>query len=189
MESRRTLVAEKVRLTNRITSALKNYYPQVLEWFRDKDTHVFCDFVEQYPTLKAAQAASEDELRAFFKSHRVVRESAIQRRLKQIQTDVPLTEDGSIIEPLPLLLKAWMQQLKVVLLNLQTFEQHIEDLFDCHPDSSLFAALPGAGPHLAPRLLVAFGDDRVRYHSAQELLRYAGSTPFQAALLLGRRVL
>jgi transposase len=177
VESRRTLVGEKVRLTNRITAALKNYYPQVLSWFKDKDTQVFCDFVEQYPTLKAAQAASEDELRTFFKSHHVVRESAIQRRLSQIQTDVPLTEDEGIIEPLQLLVQAWMQQLKVVLLNLRTFDHRIEDLFERHSDSSLFAALPGAGPHLAPRLLVAFGDDRDRYHSAQDLLRYAGIAP------------
>jgi hypothetical protein len=61
VESRRTLVGEKVRLTNRITAALKNYDPQVLSWFKDKDTQVFCEFVEQYPTLKAAQAPSEDE--------------------------------------------------------------------------------------------------------------------------------
>jgi transposase len=132
VESRRTLVGEKVRLTNRITAALKNYYPQVLSWFKDKDTQVFCDFVEQYPTLKAAQAASEDELRTFFKSHHVVRESAIQRRLSQIQTDVPLTEDEGIIEPLQLLVQAWMQQLQVVLQNLQTFDRRIEDLFEQH---------------------------------------------------------
>jgi transposase len=37
VESRRMLVQEKVRLTNRITAALKNYYPQVLDWFEDKD--------------------------------------------------------------------------------------------------------------------------------------------------------
>jgi transposase len=150
VESRRTLVGEKVRLTNRITAALKNYYPQVLSWFKDKDTQVFCEFVKQYPTLKAAQAASEDELRTFFKSHHVVRESAIQRRLSQIQTDVPLTEDGSIIEPLQLLVHAWMQQLQVVLQNLQTFDRRIEDLFEQHPDAALFKALPGAGPQLAP---------------------------------------
>lgn len=82
-----------------------------------------------------------------------------------------MTEDDSIIEPLQLLVQAWMQQLKVILLNLQTFDQRIEDLFDHHPDSSLYGTLPGAGPHLAPRLLVAFGEDRDRYHSAQDLLR------------------
>jgi hypothetical protein len=55
-------VGEKVHLTNRITSALKNYYLQVLDWFEDKDTQVFCEFLQRYPTLKAAQAATKSEL-------------------------------------------------------------------------------------------------------------------------------
>jgi hypothetical protein len=46
VESRQMLVGEKVRLTNRIIAALKNYYPQVLDWFEDKDTQVFCAFGE-----------------------------------------------------------------------------------------------------------------------------------------------
>jgi hypothetical protein len=32
VEHRRRLVGDKVRLTNRLTSALKNYFPQVLQW-------------------------------------------------------------------------------------------------------------------------------------------------------------
>ncbi len=77
-ESRRILVGEKVRLTNRITAALKNFYPQVLDWFEDKDTQVFCDFLTLYPNLDAAQSASADELTRFFKSHHVVRRTAIR---------------------------------------------------------------------------------------------------------------
>ena len=37
-----------------------------------------------------------------------------------------------------------------------------------------FTALPGAGQQLAPRLLVAFGEDRSRFTSADALCRYAG---------------
>ena len=33
VEIRRRLVADRVRVTNRLTAALKNYYPQVLDWF------------------------------------------------------------------------------------------------------------------------------------------------------------
>ena len=40
-----------------MTAALKEYFPQVLEWFKDKDTFVFCDFVTRWPTLKQAQRA------------------------------------------------------------------------------------------------------------------------------------
>ena len=42
VEFRRRLVEDKVRLTNRLTSALKNYFPQVLSWFSDKDTTRLC---------------------------------------------------------------------------------------------------------------------------------------------------
>ena len=45
------------------------------------------------------------------------------------------------------------------------------------PDYALFSALPGAGPHLAPRLLAAFGEQRERFRSAQELQRYSGIAP------------
>ena len=47
VEWRRKFVDDGVRLTNRITDVLKGYYPQVLEWFTDKNTLVFCDFITQ----------------------------------------------------------------------------------------------------------------------------------------------
>jgi transposase len=56
-------------------------------------------------------------------------------------------------------------------------EAKIEALFSSLPDAELFAALPGAGPHLAPRLLAAFGSDRSRFSSAQEIQRYCGIAP------------
>jgi transposase len=56
-------------------------------------------------------------------------------------------------------------------------EDQIAALFDSLPDAAFFAALPGAGPHLAPRLLAAFGDDRSRYGNAQELACYGGIAP------------
>ncbi|MGB5484237.1 IS110 family transposase, partial [Parasphingorhabdus sp.] len=52
VEYRRSCVGDRVRITNRITSALKNYYPQPLDWFGRKDTPLFCDFLERWPTLR-----------------------------------------------------------------------------------------------------------------------------------------
>src|SRR5499433_1702549 len=57
VESRRRLVGDNVRRTNRLPKALKNYFPQVLQWFDDKDTPLFCDVLSRWPTLKAAQRA------------------------------------------------------------------------------------------------------------------------------------
>jgi transposase len=177
VENRRMLVAEKVRLTNRITAALKGYFPQVLEWFEEKDTQVFCLFLTQYPNLQTAQSASKQELEKFFKTHHVVQTKTINRRLEQIRQGVVLTEDIGVVEPLQLLVNALIAQLQILLLSIATFDDKIEALFESLPDAALFAALPGAGPHLAPRLLVAFGEDRDRYQTAQDLLRYAGIAP------------
>src|SRR5215475_13723976 len=71
VESRRRLGGDKVRLTNRLTSALKNYFPQVLQWFDEKDTLLFCDFLSRWPTLKAAQLARRATLETFFREHHV----------------------------------------------------------------------------------------------------------------------
>lgn len=179
VESRRILVGDKVRLSNRITASLKNYYPQVLEWFDDKDTQVFCDFILAYPTFQSAQAASAEALTTFFHQHNVVRKTAINRRIGQIKEGMALTEDECVIKTMTLLVKTWIQQLQILLLSLQEFDLKIEEIFTAHPDAHLFSSLPGAGPHLAPRLLVAFGEDRRRYASAQEILRYAGIAPVQ----------
>lgn len=101
VESRRMLVGAKVRLTNRLTSALQNDSPQGLDWLEDKDPQGFCAFLERYPTRKAAQAATAAELAPFFRVHRVIRRSAITRRIEPIASSgIPLTADPGIVEPM-----------------------------------------------------------------------------------------
>jgi transposase len=90
---------------------------------------------------------------------------------------VALTEDIGVVEPLQLLVNALIAQLQILLLSIATFDDKIEALFESLPDAALFAALPGSRPHLAPRLLVAFGEDRDHYQTVQDLLRYAGIAP------------
>jgi len=48
---------------------------------------------------------------------------------------------------------------------------------DQHPDAPIFRSFPGAGPALAPRLLVAFGTNRDRFQSAQEVAQFYGLAP------------
>ena len=67
---RRRVVGDTVRITNRLTSTLKNSFPQVLQWFQDKDTRIFCDFLSRWPTLKAAQLARRSTLETFVRDHR-----------------------------------------------------------------------------------------------------------------------
>src|SRR5262245_1638408 len=93
VEQRRRLVGDKVRLTNRLTSTLKNYFPHVLQWFQDKDTTIFCDFLTQWPTLKAVQLARRSSLERFFRDHHVRYPEVINQRIHAIKSGTPLTTD------------------------------------------------------------------------------------------------
>jgi transposase len=88
-----------------------------------------------------------------------------------------LTSDAAIVVPAQALTAALIALLKVILNQLTDFNAKIVTLFAALPDAELFANLPGAGPHLAPRLLVAFGTDRSRFTSAQAFMSYVGIAP------------
>jgi transposase len=177
VEARRSLVDDRVRITNRITNALKAYFPQVLEWFREKDAAIFADFLARWPTLQAAQRARRETLVDFFRSGNVRRCAAIERRIEAIRTEQPLTMDAAVIEPMQLLVDALLPQLRAVSTAIERFDAEIARLAPKLPDYKLFAVLPGAGPALAPRLLVAFGERRERFPNAAALQKYAGVAP------------
>jgi transposase len=174
---RRRLVHDKVRLSNRLTNALKNYFPQALDWFEDKATVVCCDFLSRWPTLKQAQRARKATLQAFFHEHNVRYPQVIAQRIDAIRAAMPLTEDPAILQPQALLVSALVAQLRTVLTAIEEFDTAIHDTASQLSDYALFRNLPGAGPVLAPRLLAAFGEDRNRYHHASEIQQYAGIAP------------
>ena len=177
VEQRRGLVNDRVRVTNQLTYALKQYFPQVLEWFKDKDTLVFCDFLSRWSTLKQARLARKITLETFFRDHNVRYPKVIEARVSAIKAATPLTNDVSVILPHQLLVQALTQQLRVLLDAIEHFDTHIAALTQSLPDYALFQALPGAGPIYAPRLLAAFGEQRGRYQSAAQVQKYAGVAP------------
>ncbi len=177
VEQRRGLVDDRVRITNRLTYALKQYFPQALQWFKDKDTAVFCDFLSRWPTLKQAQHARKATLKAFFQEHNVRYPNIIEERTRAIKTATSLTHDVSVITPHQLLVQALVEQLRVSLAAIERFDTQIDGVAQALPDYALFRALPGAGPTYAPRLLAAFGEQRERYQSAAEIQKYAGIAP------------
>jgi transposase len=148
----------------------------VLQWFQDKDTPLFCDFLSRWPTLKAAQLARRTTLETFFRDHHVRSADVSAQRLHAIKTATPLTTDEGVIAPNTLLVQALVAHLRVPLQAIADFDTAIAQRAQTHPDFPLFQALPGAGPVFAPRLLVAFGEQRARY-AAAELQKYAGIAP------------
>ena len=177
VENRRKLVQDRVRLTNRITATLKNYYPQVIEWFTEKDTFVFCDFILKWPTLDDAKRARVRTLTTFFHAHHIRYEDIITQRIKAIKEAHALTDDKGVIVPNQLLTNHLIDQLKSLMEAIKQHDTEIKQRYKVCADRAIFDSLPGAGPVFAPRLLVAFGENRERYQDAAELQRYAGIAP------------
>lgn len=177
LEYRRKLVQDRVDLSNCITATLKNYYPQVLDWFHEKDTHIFCDFIIKWPSLAHAKRARPQTLIDFFNAHNARYTQVNLNRLDAIKSAVALTHDDGIIAPNRLLIEVLMPQLKHLLDGIKRMNAEISHLYKPMKDRSLFDSLPGAGPQFAPRLLVAFGSDRDRYQTSTELQKYSGVAP------------
>ena len=177
VERRRQLVDDQTRLTNRLCDTLKQYYPQALEWFDDRGTVLFCDFLARWPTLRSVRQARTATLEAFFHAHHCRSASRISARIRSIRGAAPLTDDVAIIGPCRLYVLALVSQLRAVLAAIAQFEHEIAAVAPTLPDYALFRNLPGAGEQLAPRLLAAFGEQRERFRSADELQKYVGIAP------------
>jgi hypothetical protein len=177
VEHRRRVVGANVRLPHRLTSALKNSFPHVLQWFPDKDTVIFCDFLSRWPPLKAAQLARRTTLETFFRAHHVRAADGMASRIQAIKRAMALTTADGVITPNVLLVPALIAQLRVTLQAIADFDTASAQRAQAHPDFPLFDALPGAGAVFAPRLLVAFGEQRERFTSAEDLQKYAGIAP------------
>lgn len=177
VDHRRRLVGDKVRDTNRLTSALKNSLPQVLQWFPEKDTAIFGDVLSRWPTLKAAPLARRSTLEGFFRGHPVRAVDVMATRLQAIKRAMALTTDDGVITPNVLLVHALIAPLRVTLQAMADFDKAMAHRAQDHPDFPVFDAVPGAGAVFAPRLLVACGAQRARFTAADALQKYAGIAP------------
>ena len=175
--NRRKLVQERVNLSNKITAILKNYYPQVLDWFKEKDTLIFCHFISKWPSLPAAKKAQKRTLIRFFNEHNSRYPDVNERRLTAIKDAIPLTNDRAVIEPNQMMVEVLIPQIEILMQAIDRLDIEIRTLYKQQPDSAIFDSFPGAGPKLAPRIFVAFGTNRDRYATAAEVQMYTGVSP------------
>ena len=177
VEERRTLVDDRTRLTNRVTSLLKDSFPQALEWAGELGRRAACEFLAQWPSLAALQQEQPSTLREFYRTHFRLEPAVLEQRLQQIRQARPLTSDEPVLKTSALFVPLLAAQVQALLPAIEALDKAIAELFPEDPDHHLWASLPGAGAVLAPRLLVAFGSDRQRYGDAAQLQQFSGIAP------------
>jgi transposase len=177
LENRDKLVDDRTRLSHRLRAALKLVFPQALEWAGPLTQPVSWAFLLQWPSLTALQQATPADLRKFCGAHHIRRGARCRTLQAQIQVAQPLGTDPAVLCPTVLLIDTLCRQLQALQAGIVAHDQAIAELFAQHPERALFTGLPGAGPVLAPRLLVAFGSDRTRYADACALQQLSGIAP------------
>jgi transposase len=177
-EIRRGLVDDRTRFSHQLAAALKDYFPQSLEWFGGETSRLLRAVISRWPTLAQLRKATADQLDAVLRAQRCRNVKArVASLLEKIASAVPFIDDAALIEAQSMYAASVARMIDLFELEVAKYDHAIEAEWAKHPDRALFDSLPGAGRVMAPRLAVAFGRDRSRYHSADEVQCYSGIAP------------
>jgi len=181
-EGRRKTVEERTRLTNRLRSTLKQYFPQAIELVGESlYSTMALNFLRKWPQLHDIQRAKSKTVQKFYFTHNSRSPKLIKERLLLISSGMPLTTDKAVIKSCLITIKMLVGQIAQLNRAIDEFELELKSLYDNHPDKDIFDSFPGSGDALGPRLLAAWGSDRDRYDSADSMQKYSGTAPVTKA--------
>jgi transposase len=177
VEDRRKTVDLRTTHIQGLKASLKEYFPQALEILSGNvSSRLAGDFLSKWPDFEAFQQAKPAQLKRFFYGHNVRSPQVIEHVLNA-QKGTPLTTDPAVVQSGARLSQMHAKLIQTLNPIIEQYQQQIQQLFERHPEAKLFQGLPGAGPALAPRLLVAFGTDRSRFEAAANLQSFCGIAP------------
>jgi transposase len=172
-----SLITSQTRLVNQLTACLKSYYPVALDLFGKLHQPTTLAFLQAFPTLEQARAATVEQLTAVLTAAQhpkaALKTAEIRQKIQQPQ----LQADPVLTRTKARLMLALVAQLAPLLEQIAAYDAEISRLFLSHSDSRVFASLPRAATRLAPRLLAEWGDDRGRYADAASVQALAGTAP------------
>ncbi|MBE1475264.1 IS110 family RNA-guided transposase [Actinophytocola algeriensis] len=177
----KTLIWERIRHTQRLRHALRDYFPTALEAFDDLDATDTLELLGRAPDPQSAARLSFNQIRAALKRarRRAVddKAAAIQKVLRSEHLEQP-----------PVVAAAYAATTRTAVAVLTTLREQIRALegeveahFGRHPDAEIILSQPGMGMILGARVLAEFGDDPDRYASAKCRKNYAATSPITIA--------
>lgn len=174
---RRQLVEQRKRNTLQLRSSLQNYFPLILELFDDLEANLVTRLLQRWPSLLVLKRVSPSLLKTFLQEHGVRSQTRREELFERIRAAVDLTRDKALIEPRAMHVQCLARLIETLVHSINEYNTAIKQAVAQHADAPIFESLPGAGAALVPRLIVAFGTDRDRYQSAEELQNQSGIAP------------
>lgn len=176
------LIWDRTRQTNRLRSALREYFPAALEAF---PSLAHGDAVGVLATASGPREAARltlPQLRAALR--RGGRQRNIERRAAEIRAALrteQLETPAAISRAFAATTRAMVAQIGAINQQVTALEAELDACFEQHPDAAIYRSMPGLGIVLGARVLGEFGDDPERYESAKSRRNYAGTSPLTVA--------
>ena len=183
------LIWDRVRQTNRLRNALREYFPGALEAF-PKLAHGDAVGVREYfpGVLSSAPGPREAARLSISQIRSALRRGGRQRSIERRAAAVREALRSPQLEAPPAVSKAFAASTRAAVGQISEINRQIKELeaelashFEQHPDAGIYRSLPGLGVVLGARVLGEFGDDPERYDSAKSRRNYAGTSPLTVA--------
>ncbi len=176
------LIWDRVRQTNRLRSALREYFQAALAAFPDLAHGDALGVLATAPGPREAARLSAARIRA------ALRRGGRKRNLEQRAAAVRAALRSPQLGAPPAVSRAFAASTRAAVALIAEINRQIKELeaeltshFEQHPDAEIYRSLPGLGVVLGARVLGEFGDDPARYDSAKSRRNYAGTSPLTVA--------
>ena len=174
LEDRDKLVEQKVRFSNKLTSTLKDYFPQALDAFGSITNKSALEFLAKFDTHQEVKALSKDKL------DKVLHDCACFRTDSRERFHQAMGNNPSLISPAVVKAKVRFKNVLVghlllLVEQIDEYDKQIQKIVDNIPNGGIFRSLPGADYILGARLLVLYSSRD--FASANEAQAFFGTCP------------
>ena len=176
------LIWARVRHTNEVRNALREYYPAALETFGDLAHRDTVAVLGRAPTPSQGARLTLPQIRAALKA--AGRRRNLDAAARQIQKGLRgthLTAPEPVADAYGSTVRALVGIIGELNRHITEVEATLATRFSQHPDAVIYLSQPGLGKVLGARALGEFGDDPDRYTSAKSRRNYAGTSPITIA--------
>jgi hypothetical protein len=133
---RRSLLDLATKIELKLISTLKQYFPVAVDLFEavGMKSDIALNFLSRWQTMHQLRRAKTQTVRSFFYAHNSRSQSLIEKRLQQIGQAHEVTDDPALVEPMVLMTKCLVGQLRQFKQTINEFDRKIKEIFKSHPD-------------------------------------------------------
>src|SRR6476620_8764943 len=173
------LIWSRTQHTNRLRSALREYYPAALVAFEDLAHGDALGVLGRAPSPEQGAHLSLTAIQSALK--RGGRQRNIAARAREIRAALgteQLAAPATVTAAFAATTLAIIAELNH---QISELEAALAAHFETHPDADIYLSQPGLGVVLGARVLGEFGDGPNRYTDAKSRRNYAGTSPLTVA--------